>query len=406
MAIINLVLLLVEMAVFGSLMLALFRARFLIGISAFFAALGALHVFAVYLAMSVFLVLPFGLAASPGSVVFYAGTLSLLLMTHMIEGPEVARQPVIGLLLGSVAVVIVVAFLALDHRRLVPMRQDDIPQISQVGMLMLWSTLLLLIECLVMFRLYDRLLGILRRRSFLASWLTLSLINTFDQIFFFGVIYLVYDAPLAAGLGGWLGKIAASGVYSALISYYRRRLDFPLSGHEAMARRDLGGGRMRLRYDAATGAFHRARLEPLLVDLLSITRATGRPMSLLMVRVDGLKDRRDTDRADVDRNLRGIADALAQGLRNGDYVVRYDGDALVVLAPGLPHMMAAQLAAALRQRVGGLQMPAGVDLSLCVGIATAPLDGESVGKLLSVADQRVYAARQLGRDRVVGAFEA
>ncbi|HQS10195.1 MAG TPA: GGDEF domain-containing protein [Xanthobacteraceae bacterium] len=404
MPIINIVLLLVEMAVYGSLMLGLFRARFLIGIGPFFCALGAIHVFAVYLAMCVFLALPFGLSASPGSVVFYTGTLSLLLMTHMIEGQDVARQPVLGLLLGSVAVVIAVAFLALEQGRAGAARAADLTVLNQMGMLMLWSTLLLFLESLVIFRLYDRLLVMLRRHSFAASWLTLALVCTFDQVFFFGAVYLVQEVPLSAGVGGWIGKLVASGLYSALIWQYRRRLDGP---GLAAARRRPGARQVRFRHDPATGAFHRGRLETLLADLLSLTRATGRPVSLMLVAVDGFTARRERQDADgVDRDLRRVADTLAEGLRSGDYVVRHDGDAFAILAPGLPHMAAAQVAGTLRQRVAALPMPPGIEVSLAIGLATAPLDGESVAKLLSVADERVYAARQLGRDRVIGAYGA
>ncbi|MFG1425458.1 GGDEF domain-containing protein [Roseixanthobacter glucoisosaccharinicivorans] len=404
MPIANIALLLVEMAVYGSLMLGLFRARFQIGLGPFFCAIGAIHVFAVYLAMCVFLTLPFGLSASPGSVVFYTGTLSLLLMTHMVEGPDVARQPVLGLLLGTVAVVIAVAFLALEQGRAGAARAADLTVLNQMGMLMLWSTLLLFLESLVIFRLYDRLLVALRRRSLAASWLTLALVCTFDQVFFFGAVYLVYEVPLSAGVGGWIGKLVASGFYSTLIWQYRRRLDGP---GLATALRRAGAPQVRLRHDPATGAFHRGRLEMLFADLLSITGATGRPVSLMVLVVDGLRARgepQDAERADKD--LRRIADALAQGLRSGDYVVRYDGDAFAILAPGLPHMAATQVAEALRQRVAALVMPPGIEVLLAIGLATAPMDGESVAKLLSVADERVYAARQLGRDRVIGAYGA
>ncbi|MEP9366190.1 diguanylate cyclase [Xanthobacter sp. VNH20] len=404
MPILNIVLLLVEMAVYGSLMLGLFRARFLIGIGPFFCALGAVHVFAVYLAMCVFLVLPFGLSASPGSVVLYAGTLSLLLMTHMIEGQDVARQPVLGLLLGTVAVVIAVAFLALEQGRAGAARPADVTVLNRMGMLTLWSTLLLFLESLVVFRLYDRLLVVLGRRSFAASWLTLALVCTFDQVFFFSAVYLVQEVPLSAGVGGWIGKLVASGFYSGLIWHYRRRLDGPEQALAA-ARQRPGASHGRFRHDPATGAFHRGRLETLLADLLSITRATGRPVSLMLVAVDGFDPLRGRlDAEDVDRDLRRVAETLGKGLRSGDYVVRYDGDAFAILAPGLPHMAAAQVASMLRQRVAALQMPPGLEISLAIGLATAPLDGESVAKLLSVANERVYAARQQGRDRVIGAY--
>lgn len=47
--------------------------------------------------------------------------------------------------------------------------------------------------------------------------------------------------------------------------------------------------------------------------------------------------------------------------------------------------------------------PDHMPVTISIGVAGAPNDGESVSALLSVADERLYRAKNLGRDRVVGA---
>lgn len=210
----NFLLLLAEMLVYFGMMLALFRVRIVIGIGAFFCALGALHFTAVYLAASYYLSMPFGLAVSPGSLILYAGTMCLLLLTYIREGAFVARQPIFGLLIGTFLLLIMISLLGFDHIRLPPSRPADIAFLGQLGALMLWGTLLLFIETLFVFRLYERLMGWSGGNLWLSIWLTLVACTTFDQLLFFPAIHLGFGIPWAAGIGGWIGKLLATAFYA------------------------------------------------------------------------------------------------------------------------------------------------------------------------------------------------
>jgi vitamin uptake sensor VUPS-like protein len=64
---------------------ALFRARYRVGIGAFFCALGVMHFLETYLASVVYVALPFGIVASPGSTVLFTGKLMLLLVVYIRE---------------------------------------------------------------------------------------------------------------------------------------------------------------------------------------------------------------------------------------------------------------------------------------------------------------------------------
>ncbi|MEW6255849.1 MAG: diguanylate cyclase [Pseudomonadota bacterium] len=401
----NFVLLIAEMSVYFGVMLALFRIRAVIGIGGLFCALGTLHFLATYLGSTFFFQMPFGLGVSPGGVVIYTGFLALVLLTYVREGSFVARQPVYGLLLGSFLLMVVGALLGFEHVRLHVERPADIAFLNRMAAIMLWGTLLLMVECTFVFRLFDALLDRLGNRLWLALWLTLSAGCTFDQIFFFPALHFGMDVPVEVGLGNWFGKLAASAFYALLMTYYLRHVE-GLRATPTPAAEAVRLSKATVRHDMETGAFHRSRFDSLLRDLLSVSVATGRPLTLILVALD-LAEVRAGDRHAASALLRQIVEAAGAGLRTGDYVVRIDTDLLAVLAPGLPHQAAFHVAGMMRQRIDascserrGAPLP-----PYAIGLATAPLDGENVTRLLSAAERRVYAAKAQGAGQAVGAFE-
>jgi hypothetical protein len=75
----NALLLVADALIDFAVLAALFRARHRIGIGAFFCALGVMQFLETYLASIVYVALPFGIVASPGSTVLFTGKLMLLL---------------------------------------------------------------------------------------------------------------------------------------------------------------------------------------------------------------------------------------------------------------------------------------------------------------------------------------
>lgn len=399
----NFILLFADMAVYFGFMLVLFRARRHIGIGGLFCALGTLHFLAVYLGSSFFFTMPFGLAISPGTVVLYGGLMSILLLAYLCEGPHVARQPVYGLLLGGFMLTLVTAILGFSHVRFPVEDQADISFLNRMSALLLWGTLLVFVECTFMFRLLDFWMRRLKGRLWPALWLTLAITCTFDQIFFYPALRFGFDVPLVAAIGNWIGKMVAAGFYAALMVLYLRHVERAGGWRLTFALPALSD---RARRDPETGAFDRDRFEPIARDLVHVAVYTGRPLTLMLLSMD-LTEIRQAHPKGARAALRQVAEAVSEGLRIGDFVVRLDGDLLAVLAPGLPHHAAFQLASLIRQRV--LNLPAlpseMASPSLAVGIATAPADGETAMALLSAADRRVYAARTQGRGAVIGANE-
>jgi diguanylate cyclase (GGDEF)-like protein/putative nucleotidyltransferase with HDIG domain len=120
-------------------------------------------------------------------------------------------------------------------------------------------------------------------------------------------------------------------------------------------------------------------------------------LTLMVCDMNGFKKINDRfGHLEGNRVLRLFAQALKDTCREYDYVARMGGDEFVVIAPGL----AADAAAKKVEQVRPLARQAGFDvcgediLSLSVGLAVSPDDGNDAEQLLTQADRRMYVEKQ------------
>jgi diguanylate cyclase (GGDEF)-like protein/putative nucleotidyltransferase with HDIG domain len=120
-------------------------------------------------------------------------------------------------------------------------------------------------------------------------------------------------------------------------------------------------------------------------------------LTLMVCDMNGFKKINDRfGHLEGNRVLRLFAQALKDSCREYDYVARMGGDEFVVVAPGLAVEVAAKKAEQLR----ALAKQAGFDvcgedmLSLSVGLAVSPGDGDDAEQLLTQADRRMYVEKQ------------
>jgi diguanylate cyclase (GGDEF)-like protein len=134
---------------------------------------------------------------------------------------------------------------------------------------------------------------------------------------------------------------------------------------------------------------------------LEIKRAGrfGQTLSLLMIDIDHFKHFNDTHgHLEGDKRLQEIAQAIRSNLREVDFTARFGGEEFVVLLPNTSKQDALIVAEKVRRVCTALP---GERLTLSVGIATCPQDGNKVDNLLQAADQALYEAKWEGRDRAV-----
>ena len=169
----NALLMIAEAIAYFAVLAGLFRARHRLGIGAFFCALGVMHFLETYLASVLYVPLPFGIVASPGSTVLFTGKLMMLLLVYIREDAVVVRQPIYGLLIGNV---LLLALAALMRRHgagaFAAAHQSDFGFLGQMGALMVWGTLILFADCVMMILLYERLRAL--RRNYLLLRLALT----------------------------------------------------------------------------------------------------------------------------------------------------------------------------------------------------------------------------------------
>ena len=157
--------------------------------------------------------------------------------------------------------------------------------------------------------------------------------------------------------------------------------------------------------DPLTGAWSRGALERHLRDGLDDARLVGSAYAVFLLDVDWFKSVNDVyGHARGDLVLRQVVDRLRRGVRADDEVFRYGGDEFVVLLPDTSREAATRVAQALVTAVSEPPFEGAppLVLSISLGIACHPEDGDSPGTLLEAADRRNYLAKRGGRGRAVG----
>lgn len=170
--------------------------------------------------------------------------------------------------------------------------------------------------------------------------------------------------------------------------------------------RELAALNTRLREaafsDELTGLPNRRALDEFLARAWGGALAGGRPLSCVLLDLDHFKVINDTHGHETgDRVLRAVAQALQRHCRGDDLLVRWGGEELVLVCPGVGAAEAAALAERMRSAVQGLpsELPA---VTLSAGVAQARgTHADSIGEMLRAADLALLQAKRAGRNRIV-----
>lgn len=155
-------------------------------------------------------------------------------------------------------------------------------------------------------------------------------------------------------------------------------------------------------HDGLTGAFSRRIGEELLRLQAASARRTGQPLSMTFVDLDHFKQINDRfGHEEGDKTLRSVAAALRDGLRGADILIRWGGEEFVVVMPNTD--VKGAVGAMERLTVCGLgDRPDGQKQTASVGVAELHRDRAGDWQaLVDRADQRMYRAKQSGRNRIV-----
>ncbi|MBC7265940.1 MAG: diguanylate cyclase [Coriobacteriia bacterium] len=160
--------------------------------------------------------------------------------------------------------------------------------------------------------------------------------------------------------------------------------------------------------DPLTGLRNRRALDTHLPQWLAWAARYGRPLTVALVDLDGLKAINDAHghRAG-DAALRAVAERIQSSMRAADLALRYGGDEFAIVAPEASAQeyvaLASRLLEAVRSRpvllVGGTELPVRVTVGGAVALDPAGSEPRSVDEMIAAADVSLYEAKSAGRDR-------
>jgi len=133
-----------------------------------------------------------------------------------------------------------------------------------------------------------------------------------------------------------------------------------------------------------------------------IRRATRYPqfVSLLIIDIDDFKDYNNKNGYLAgDRALRRLADIIQQTTRRVDLIARYGGEKFVILTPQTRKEEANILGERIRKKIENTKFEQG-QLTVSIGLATFPIDADSEETLIQKAEEALFRAKGLGKNRL------
>ncbi len=156
--------------------------------------------------------------------------------------------------------------------------------------------------------------------------------------------------------------------------------------------------------DGLTGLYNHRECQRRLGEELERAQRYARVFSLLMVDVDYFKIVNDSHGHQVgDLALQQVARGILKQLRQVDIASRYGGEEFLVILPETDGVAAGRVADRIVEAIAAcdLGLPSGpaVPLSVSIGVASFPEDGEDRESLIAAADHALYVAKESGRNR-------
>lgn len=414
------VLLMIAQCIFvGALLVGSFRLRRTFGLALVYIVFGVIFQYANLLAGSVYISLSPWLVVSPGSVVLFPAILFLVLFVYLSDDAYEARKLIYGVAIANVIFLPLGLTFASQLQSPQTINPFHLPP-DLFGIqprIVIPSAIVLFLDTLLICLLYEWI-SRFTRNVFVRVFLSLLLTMYFDSVAFSTAAFAGSPGYRDIMLSQLVGKTIAAVVYSVLLAIYLRYF----SVTESMV---VGDGRSvgsmfrlltyRQRYeelqkiavrDSLTNVYNRGFFDEALEKYVAMSARSGRPICMMMLDVDHFKIVNDTyGHAEGDRVLQLIAQAIVGTLRVSDYVCRYGGEEFAILLPQTELSQAAVLAERIVGEVprafgSGWRGAETLRITVTIGVAEYPREAADGRDLVRIADRRLYAGKDAGRDRV------
>ncbi len=214
-------------------------------------------------------------------------------------------------------------------------------------------------------------------------------------------------------LAGWqIGMPVADLAYNSVVLLLTNLIGAMITYNVEFTRRRSWLERQLLneyaRRDGLTGIYNRRRFDEHLANVWQQGIREQRPLTLMLADIDFFKAYNDRYGHQAgDEALKAVAAVLARSARRPlDLAARYGGEEFVVVLYDATREYAAELARHVMDGVRELRIPhaasaAGPVLTVSLGVAyVMPAVGRSPDGFVQLADQALYRAKDMGRNRV------
>lgn len=403
----------------ASLVLALFRARGILGLSPLYIVMGGFQYLEATLALQVEM-WPGGLRVYPGSSVMFTANLFAVLLVYLKEDATEARKLVYGLVLANAGLMLVsllvsAHFLAPGVVSGTAMAGPNLVNNAKIAIV---GAMLLFLDVIGIILVYE---FVSRHTSifFLRILLALLAIVAFDNLCFTAFLALGRSDFVELMVSGLVAKSGAALFYGGALWLHLRFVE----PHDVTAgdgdvadvfqmltyRQKYELARQRMIHDPLTGLYNRLHFDEVAPRAVAHARRYNEPLSLMIIDGDRFKQINDRfSHLEGDRVLQLIGATIGAEMRAADIGCRYGGDEFVIVLARTEAEDARALAERLQARLRescAFKVPPYPwgSVTTTIGIASYPTDGDftTVEDLVRAADTRLYEGKRSGGNIIV-----
>jgi diguanylate cyclase (GGDEF)-like protein len=159
--------------------------------------------------------------------------------------------------------------------------------------------------------------------------------------------------------------------------------------------------------DSLTGLYNRRYFSHMVMTYLEKSIKEGSPISICLFDIDHFKNYNDMNgHQEGDCLLKEISTLLNNLTRKKTVIARYGGEEFIAMLPDISKEGALAYAERVKEEVAGYpfahkeKQPLGI-VSVSGGVASFPEDADTINKVIELADNALYKAKEEGRNRVI-----
>ncbi len=154
-------------------------------------------------------------------------------------------------------------------------------------------------------------------------------------------------------------------------------------------------------HDPLTNLYNRRAFSKLLSPSWELGKRNNTPMSIMLMDLDWFKRINDQfGHAAGDCVLEGVAKIIKSRIRDSDIALRWGGEEFLIFLPTTSINQAKQLAEELRTQIEQISFNKVGSVTISIGVVSATPDQIDLDKLITLADEALYSAKEQGRNTV------